>query len=72
MPRRRTRRSDCDVHAHMESRVEIRMSDLVGGAGGVGGLATRALAAAQAAPQGEVTFTKDIAPILQRSCGDGK
>jgi hypothetical protein len=34
----------------------------------VGGLATRGQAAAQAAPRGEVTFTKDIAPILQRSC----
>jgi hypothetical protein len=34
----------------------------------VGGLATQALAAAHAAPQGEVAFTKDIAPILQRSC----
>ena len=34
----------------------------------VGGAATPALAAAQTAPQGEFTFTKDIAPILQRSC----
>src|SRR5882672_5930767 len=30
--------------------------------------ATASMAAAQSAPAGEVTFTKDIAPILQRSC----
>ena len=34
----------------------------------VGGLSTRAQTAAQATPRGEVTFTRDIAPILQRSC----
>ena len=28
----------------------------------------RMLAAAPATPQGQVTFTKDVAPILQRSC----
>ena len=32
------------------------------------GLATPVLAAAAAVDLGEVTFTKDIAPILQRSC----
>jgi len=34
----------------------------------VGLVAVPGLAAAQVAPQGQVTFTKDIAPIVQRSC----
>ena len=33
-----------------------------------GAMATSALAAGQTAPQGQITFTKHIAPILQRSC----
>jgi hypothetical protein len=35
---------------------------------GLGVIATSALAAGQADPQTQATFTKDIAPILQRSC----
>jgi len=34
----------------------------------IGTLATPQAAAAQAAPAGQATFTKDIAPLLQRSC----
>ncbi len=34
----------------------------------LGTLPTEHTAAAQAAPTGQVTFTKDIAPLLQRSC----
>ena len=37
-------------------------------AGAVGVVAPLGLEAQQAAPAPEVTFTKDIAPILQRSC----
>src|SRR5205085_10208013 len=33
-----------------------------------GAVAPSSLDAQQASPAGEVTFTKDIAPILQRSC----
>ena len=38
------------------------------GLAAVGVLATGVLAAGQAAPQGQATFTKDVAPILQRTC----
>ena len=43
-------------------RVGVMLAALVGLA------APRAVGAEQAAARGEVTFTKDIAPILQRSC----
>lgn len=38
------------------------------GLAAVGLLASPALVAGQGQPQGQVTFTKDIAPILQRTC----
>src|SRR5262249_15430137 len=60
----------CSMQAdnHLASHIARRFFRVWGPVAGVFGLAVSVAGGQSPAPSGDVTFTKDIAPILQRHC----